>query len=462
VIGIWQQDRWSGGGAHGLVAAYSMDGAKTWTEQALPLSTCGGATGATPGYYDRASDPWVSFGPTGTAYLVSISFSGTSTLAPGGSGIGGVLVQRSSDGGMTWGTPVSLLADGNSAFDDKESVTADPNDSHYAYVVWDRLDSNGFGPTYFSRTTDGGSNWSAGQPIYDPGVGNQTIGNEVIGLTDGSIVDLFEEFDSLHGDGFTSSVRIIRSTDHGATWSTTPITIASDLAVGTFDPDTGNTVRAGAGLPQGAAAPSGGLVVVWEDGRFSGSYDGIALSRSSDGGQSWSAPVEVNRVTSVQAFTPSVAVLGDGTIGVTYFDFRNNTSDKATLPTDYWFASSTDAVHWSEQHISGSFDLDLAPNAGGLFLGDYQGLAVVANVFTPFYVQTTGAGANETDVYALPPQPVPLKLSQRVTHLSVMAPAMKADSVFRNRVSRNALELMRHENPREDLEKKTGGSTSPP
>ena len=171
VIATWQQDRWSGGGAHGLVAAYSMDGAKTWHEQGLPLSACGGGT------YERASDPWVSFSPNGTAYLVSISFSGKSTLGPGGSGTGGVLVTRSTDGGVTWGAPTSLITDGNLAFDDKESVTADPNDSNYAYVVWDRADSSGHQPTYFSRTTDGGNTWSAGQPIYDPGVNNATMGN---------------------------------------------------------------------------------------------------------------------------------------------------------------------------------------------------------------------------------------------------------------------------------------------
>ena len=450
VIGIWQQDRWSDGGAHGLVAAYSMDGAKTWKEQRLALSACGG------GSYDRASDPWVSFSPDGTAYLVSISFSGTSTLAPGGSGTGGVLVMRSSDGGATWGAPTSLIADGNSAFDDKESVTADPNDSHYAYVVWDRLDSSGRGPAYFSRTADGGSTWSTAQPIYDPGVGNQTIGNEIVGLSDGSIVDLFEEL-----DGNAASVRVIRSTDHGSTWST-PVTVAGDFSVGTFDPSTGATVRAGSGLPQGTAAPGAGMVVVWQDGRFSsGAYDGVALSRSSDAGQTWSAPVEVNRVPSAQAFTPSVAVLADGTIGVTYFDFRNNTAGGSALTTDYWFASSSDAVHWSEQHISGSFDLRLAPDAGGLFLGDYQALAVVANVFTPFYVQTDDAGANRTDAYVLPPQPIPLSLSRRVTHLSISPSAVHPDATFRQRVQQNIQQLMRNENPREDLPK-AAGNTSPP
>ncbi|HET7175670.1 MAG TPA: sialidase family protein, partial [Gammaproteobacteria bacterium] len=330
LIGVWQQDRWSDGGAHGLVAAYSLDSGKTWNEQPLALSICGGGNGSNGADYARASDPWVSFSPDGAAYIISISFTGD-TLAAGSSG--GVLVTRSADGGATWGAPTALIVDGANAFNDKESITADPNDSHYAYAVWDRLDTADRGPTYFSRTTDGGSTWEAARAIYDPGTDNQTIGNEVIGLTDGSVVDLFEEIDGTSGNSAAGIVRVIRSTDHGATWSA-PITVANNLSVGTSVPFTGAAVRAGSGLPQGAAAPGGGVVVVWQDGRFSnGGHDGIAFSRSSDGGQTWSSPVEVNSATSAPAFTPSVAVLKDGTVGVTYFDFRNDTDDDGTAPT---------------------------------------------------------------------------------------------------------------------------------
>ena len=70
-IAVWQQDRWSNGGAHALMAAASFDGGATWgSQQVLPFNRC--ATGGLP--YDRATDPWVSIGPDGIAYAISVSF----------------------------------------------------------------------------------------------------------------------------------------------------------------------------------------------------------------------------------------------------------------------------------------------------------------------------------------------------------------------------------------------------
>ncbi|MFI4921630.1 MAG: hypothetical protein ACHQAZ_08335, partial [Gammaproteobacteria bacterium] len=131
-----------------------------------------------------------------------------------------------------------------------------------------------------------------------------------------------------------------------------------------------------------------------------------------------------------------------------YFDFRKNTADKTTLPTDYWFTSSSDGVHWSEQHISGSFDMDLAPQAEGLFVGDYQALAVIGNAFVPFYVQTNDAGtANRTDAYVLPPQAAPLTVTRNVTHIAFTAGEIRMDSAFQGRVHDNLTHLLRGENP---------------
>jgi hypothetical protein len=462
LIGIWQQDRWSDGGAHGLVVANSLDGGKTWSEQPIDLSICGGGSNTNGGNYARASDPWVSFSPNGVAYVISISFSGYSLEAGSQSS---VLVSRSADGGATWSDPATLILDGASAFNDKETITADPNDSNYVYAVWDRLTANGRGAAYFARSTDGGQSWQVAVPIYDPGVNNQTIGNEIVGLPDGTILDVFEEIDNTSSNSTMGVIKVIRSTDQGATWST-PISVAQDLSVGTRDPNTGAAVRDGGFLPQMAAGANGELAVVWQDGRFSsGSHDGIALSSSDDDGQTWSAPVEINSLPSVPAFTPSVAIMPDGTIGVSYFDFRNNTSDRNQLVTNDWFTSSTDGVHWSEQPVSGPFDLDLAPDAEGLFLGDYQSLAVIGQAFVPFFVQTNNQGsANRTDDYVLPPQPIPLTVTRRVTHVALAWPhAVNLTAEFHRRIRDHIMRFLKAEIPGwERIQAQRQHPTSPP
>lgn len=451
IVGAWQQDRFPDGGAHGLVVGSSMDGGKHWTEHTLPLSVCGGGNSSNGGAYSRASDPWVSFASDGSiAYVISISFTGN-TLQPGSTS--SVLVSRSTDGGVTWSNAIPLIVDGASAFNDKESITADPNLPGNVYAVWDRLTDTNTGAAMFSSSADGGMTWSTATAIYDPGVGNQTLGNEIVGMPDGTILDLFEEIDGTSSKTATSSMRVIRSGDQGATWSA-PITIAQNLAVGASDPNTGTPIRSGAGLPQMAAGPGQQLAVVWEDGRFSnGDHDGIAYSASSDDGAHWSAPVQINTATSAQAFTPSVAILADGTVGVTYFDFRKDTpanasGGKDTLPTDYWFTSSSDGVHWSERHITGSFDMQLAPDAEGLFVGDYQSLGVVGSVFVPFFVQTNGEDtSNRTDSYYLPPQPKPLSVSHRVTRIARAVQSPPPDAAFRRRVHENLMRVLKDEDP---------------
>src|SRR5207248_8778041 len=108
---------------------------------------------------------------------------------------------------------------------------------------------------------------------------------------------------------------------------------------------------------------SGTLYAVWEDSRFShGQYNSIAFADSTDGGLTWSAPIQVNQTpTSIppadrQAFRPSIAVAADGTIGVTYYDFRLNDAGPGTR-TDYWFVGmrptsqrpATDPSNWKDE-----------------------------------------------------------------------------------------------------------------
>jgi hypothetical protein len=442
----WQQDRWSNGAANGVMTATTLDG-DTWRLAAVPFSRCAGGNAANGGDYERATDPWVTFSPDGTAFVMALGITGTSFTAGSRSAM---LVSRSTDGGRTWGPVSTLIRDGEQFFNDKNSITADPTDPRYVYAVWDRLAASGGGPTILARSTDGGQTWEAARAIHDPGSRSQTIGNVIAVLPNGTVVNLFTQLDSGANGQARASLNVLLSSDKGGSW-TGPFKVADALPVGASDPETGTPIRDGSTLGQIAVAPNGHLWIAWQDARFSGGErDGIALSRSTDGGQTWSPPVQVNSAPSAQAFTPSVHVTANGTIGVTYYDLRSNTSDTTTLPADLILARSLNGATWAEHRVSPTFDLASAPVSRGFFLGDYQGLASASNVFVPVYVRTnSGNTANRTDVFAVPTRSLSALASIDGAARALSAPTVRGEASpdFTQRVHENIVRAMERRVP---------------
>jgi hypothetical protein len=432
LIAVWQQDRWSDGGAHGLLTAVTHNAGFTWTLTFPHFSICAGGTAQNGGDFDRSSDPWVSFGPDGTAYQVSLSFNALNN-------VNAVLASRSIDGGDHWSEPWTILRDSGErdvayAFNDKESVTADALTPGYAYAVWDRfvtpsgtsrasleglIHSRSFRePIWFSRTTDGGLTWEPARNIYDQSEFNGTIGSQILVAKNGDLLNFFDEFlihknaDKARGEWMS----VIRSTDKGVTWSKNSTKIAPSRERVAFDPDTGRNIRAEGGLPEVAIdRSSGALYVVWQDASFSG-VDEIAFSMSTDNGETWSMPIRINQtprsstVANQQAFVPGVHVTPNGTVAVTYYDFRNNDPSPG-VPTDYWVvhchANCTSPTSWTGNEsrlTTSSFDIEQAPAARGpfgYFLGEYEGLTNIGNAFVPVFVAVNnGNPANRTDVFS--------------------------------------------------------------
>jgi hypothetical protein len=420
-IAVWQQDRYSNGGANGLRAAYSSAG--QWHDPANQpaFSRCAGGTGEAGGY-ERASDPWVAFNADGsTAYFMALAFNQSASLE------NAMTVSRSFNGGATWEhTPYVLKRDANfHILNDKNSLTGDRFNADNAYAIWDRLvfpneRSKGksyenaaayYGPTWFTRTTNDGDSWEPARKIWDPGQehhnsgrNDQSIGNQIVQTGTGTLVDVFDWINNDNGGGGKGyKVAAIRSTDQGQTWSAHATVVARFIPGVVVDPTTGDPVRTGDIIPEPAYDPRSGsntVYVVWQ-GASASSRSSVYFARSDDGGQTWSSPKIVNKVLATEAFTPSIRVDRNGAIVITYYDFRNDDAS-APLTTDYWSIVSRDGGNsWDESHISGPFDQRTAAIARGYFLGDYAGLSVAdsSDVFHAVFGQSTGTPpAHESDI----------------------------------------------------------------
>lgn len=409
LVGAWQQDRWRGGGANGVGSAVSFDGGRSWTRSDARFTICSGGTLA-GGAYPRASDPWVSIGLDGTVHLLALAFdnhwAGTRSA---------ILASRSTDGGLTWSPPARLALETTRDVSlDKCSLTADWTRAGHAYAVWDRLsgldgpgDSTVSGPAEMARTVDGGLTWEGPWTLYDPGVNAQTISSQIVVLPDQTLVNMLVVITGLSAMVPTVEVALLRSIDAGLTWSATPYTVSAWQSVGIVDPRGGTRVRGGDVVPTVAVdRRRGALYVAWQ--QAFGGVDGIAFSRSLDGGVTWSTPTQANGDASVPAFTPSLAVAGNGHVGLGYYDWREQpTGSGPGLWTTRWLATSTDGgLTWSDAPDGGPFDLRRAPDVPGYFLGDYMGLVGGAGGFTSLFTMSLpGDGDERTDVYAGPPQP---------------------------------------------------------
>ena len=432
--GAFQQDRWSDGGAKGLVAGWSFNDGLKWGVTALPFSKCalpyyGGAPCATTQgvasptpcslAYDRASDPWSDFGVDGTLYSVSISFNANDNNNAVGAA-------TSSDGGVTWQNQTEIQhdidADPLAPFNDKESVTADPVKAATAYAVWDRLSlvscgprgSSGRtpvaddrpwargpspqaavcfeGPTFFSRTTDGGHTWETPRPIVPTAPDEQTISNQiVVDPNTGRLYDFYVYFPNT--PPFTPELRMVFSNDGGTTWSTQQF-INTEETVGIHDPQTGAPARTGDIIPEPTIDPSTGqLYLAWQDGRFNqNGEDDVLVSTSVAGGLTgtWTAPQVVNLPEDRAGFTPGIKVNTLGQLGIDYYSLRHPDLSSDVWPVERYLritsgpavvsagSSGPTATFDFDQptHVTGPFNMLMAPDAGGFFVGDYESMAI--------------------------------------------------------------------------------------
>jgi hypothetical protein len=374
LVATFQVGRFTNGGASNLGWATSIDNGRTWTHGFLPGTT---VYASPPGPWARISDPAVAYDPEHDVWM--INGLGIDNSATGKA----MLVNRSTDGGLTWQNPVTASQGGAGSFYDKNWIACDtsPASPFYGncYIEWD--DAGIGGLFRMSRSTDGGLTW---QPSSVPN--HSVLGGQPVVQPNGTVVV------PILGSGLDSYV----STDGGQTFSG-PFDISS-VQHHTVAGD----LRVYPGLASAEVDGSGTVYVGWTDCRFraSCSANDIVFS-SSTNGTAWT-PVKripiVSASSSVDLFIPGFGVDhatagSTAHLGVAYYFYPQASCNVDTCRLNAGFVSSADGGQtWSRQiKILGPISLRGLPDTTlGYMVGDYistsfgsngKAYPVVANAF---------------------------------------------------------------------------------
>jgi uncharacterized repeat protein (TIGR01451 family) len=361
----------------------STDGGLTWSE----LQPAGVET------YSLTSDPVTTFDQLSNGYFTLL------TRGPTG------LDMLKKPAGGSWQLPVVV---NRTTSTDKQWIAADQDPqgaspyAGYLYMSWTSFGGPVTG-IVFSRSTNGNASWSA--PIRI--AGGDVQGSVPAVAPDGTVYVAYGV--GIFNGPSAGTLRVAKSTDGGAHFGT-PVTAAFITAIPYLLPN--STFRSPASLPAFAASPlDGSLYLAWADYRNDDAD--IYLTRSTDGGAHWSAPVRLNDdpiSNGVDQWQPQVSVAPNGRVAVMWFDRRLNCPAESWIPPahqglanfciDTFMTRSFDqGMNWganiraSAQTWDWSLNLPLDGSGDG-FIGDYQGIASTNAYDFPFWNATANLGEN--------------------------------------------------------------------
>jgi len=370
VVGAFQTGRFFDGGSTDIGWATSQDKGKTWVHGFLPSTT---VNSTPPGPYERLSDPSVAYDAKHGVWLIE-------SLGLNGGAGKGVIVSRSTDGGLTWSAPVTVST--TTGFYDKTWIACDntPTSSHYGncYATWD--DVNAGDRLLNSTSSDGGLTWGAKKATANNASG---LGGQPLAQPNGDVV-----VPAL--SAFADQILAYKSTNGGSTWN------SSVVVANISDHGVAGDLRTEP-LPSAEVDGAGKVYVVWHDCRFrSGCSSNDIVMSTSTNGTTWTSPVRIpiDGVSSgVDHFIPGIAVDrktsgNTARLALTYYFYPNASCTQSTCQLSVGFVSSIDGgATWSApQTLAGPMKLtDIADTSQGRMVGDYISTSFAGQKAVPIF-----------------------------------------------------------------------------
>lgn len=352
---------------------YSADGGATWGFTCAPAEADFGMSCETPIMpMTFGSDPAMWFNDTNTVYLEYMLLCGDGILMSLGINPDfAVVVSSSSDGGATWsGKGVVVNSWGTSNLEDKNLYALDrnPTSPHYGnhYTCWDRGNDE-----KFAYSTDGASTWTE-VDLPPASAGTMDLACEMAIQKNGNIHLVFDALTCGETACTNEQMFYTKSTDGGTTWSTP--NMVKDFNLVSFS--NGNKPGAqdsrginpfgGIEVDNSGGTCDGNLYAVYSDYENGNTVDNndVWLSRSTDGGATWSAGIRVNDDGAggrVQFHPYMMVDQSSGDIFVAWHDARN---DAANHAIDYYVARSSNCGLSFETNVQASQPSSEFSNSG--------------------------------------------------------------------------------------------------
>lgn len=345
---------------------HSTDGGQTWSQQQMTST------------YGVWGDPTFDVDTDGNFYYFHLS------NPPSGNWIDRIVCQKSTDKGATWSSGTFMGLNGTKAQDKQWSVIDRSNNN--IYVTWTQFDDYGSSNPndksviLFSKSTDGGQSWALSKKI------NSVDGNCIDSddTVEGAVPAVGPNGEIYVAWAGPNGLVFNRSLDQGETWL--PNEIAIDPMPTGWDYNIPGISRAN-GLPITKCDLSGGpnhgtIYVNWSDQRNGPNDTDVWMSKSTNGGDTWSAPKRVNDdpAGKQQFFTWMDVDQTNGNLFFVFYDRRNYSDNK----TDVYIAYSQDGGNTiTNKRISES---PFSPNSG-VFFGDYTNIVAHNNVVRPIWTR---------------------------------------------------------------------------